>query len=211
MELEKNFSEELITKRNGNIDMNKLKQARITVLGLGGLGSNVACMLARSGVGNLHLVDFDRVEAGNLNRQQYDIRHIGMKKCEALKEILAYINPFLAIRTEDIEITEENVAYIVKDSDYVCEALDSAELKATVVSEILGNCPDKIVVAASGMAGLASVNNIRTRHVMKNLYVAGDEISDMDQIDIMMAPRVIACAAHEANLIIRHILGMEEL
>ena len=46
---------------------------------------------------------------------------------------------------------------------------------------------------------------------MKNLYVVGDEISGTDEIDIMMAPRVTACAAHEANLIIRHILGKENL
>lgn len=84
MKFEKIFSEDLLTERNGNIDTDKLKKARVTVLGLGGLGSNVACMLARSGVGSLHLVDFDTVEVGNLNRQQYDIRHIGMKKCEEI-------------------------------------------------------------------------------------------------------------------------------
>lgn len=211
MKFEKIFSEDLLTERNGNIDTDKLKKARVTVLGLGGLGSNVACMLARSGVGSLHLVDFDTVEVGNLNRQQYDIRHIGMKKCEALRAVLKYINPFLSIKTEDIKITEENILKLVKHSDYICEALDSPESKAMVVSEILGNYPEKIVVATSGMAGLSSANNIKTRCAMKNLYVVGDEISGTDEIDIMMAPRVTACAAHEANLIIRHILGKENL
>ena len=53
----------------------KLDHARVAVAGLGGLGSNVAFALARIGVGHLHLIDFDRVDLTNLNRQQYFLRH----------------------------------------------------------------------------------------------------------------------------------------
>lgn len=68
--------------------------------GLGGLGSNIAVSLARIGVGHLHLLDFDEVDLTNLNRQYYFLRHIGMKKTEALKEILLDINPYLDIQTD---------------------------------------------------------------------------------------------------------------
>lgn len=67
----------------------RLTKAKVAVAGLGGLGSNVAFSLARIGVGHLHLLDFDRVDITNLNRQQYFMRHIGMYKTEALKEELA--------------------------------------------------------------------------------------------------------------------------
>lgn len=71
----------------------KLDHARVAVAGLGGLGSNVAFALARIGVGHLHLIDFDRVDLTNLNRQQYLLRHLGMYKTDALKEELLQINP----------------------------------------------------------------------------------------------------------------------
>ena len=73
----------------------KLSNAYVAIAGLGGLGSNIAVMLARSGVGHLLLIDFDTVDVTNLNRQVYMIPHVGMKKTEALKTILEQINPYL--------------------------------------------------------------------------------------------------------------------
>lgn len=66
----------------------KAKKARVAIAGLGGLGSNIAIMLARTGIGHLHLIDFDIVEPSNLNRQQYMVEHLGMYKTEALKDEL---------------------------------------------------------------------------------------------------------------------------
>ena len=54
----------------------KAKKARVAIAGLGGLGSNIAIMLARTGIGHLHLIDFDIVEPSNLNRQQYMVEHL---------------------------------------------------------------------------------------------------------------------------------------
>lgn len=76
----------------------KLRNARVAVAGLGGLGSNIAVMLARSGVGELLLVDFDTVDVTNLNRQMYLIPQLGKPKAEALPEILYQINPYLTYR-----------------------------------------------------------------------------------------------------------------
>ena len=77
--------------------LEKLSKSRIGIAGLGGLGSNIAWMLARTGTPTLVLVDFDRVEPGNLNRQQYFPEQIGMLKTKALKENLMKINPWLNI------------------------------------------------------------------------------------------------------------------
>ena len=66
----------------------KLHNAKVAIAGLGGLGSNIAVMLARSGVGQLLLVDYDVVDVTNLNRQMYYIQHIGKPKAQALPEIL---------------------------------------------------------------------------------------------------------------------------
>ena len=69
----------------------KLHNAKVAIAGLGGLGSNIAVMLARSGVGQLLLVDYDVVDVTNLNRQMYYIQHIGKPKAQALPEILYQI------------------------------------------------------------------------------------------------------------------------
>ena len=66
----------------------KLRNAKVAVAGLGGLGSHIAVMLARSGIGKLRLVDFDVVDVTNLNRQMYLIPQLGKPKPEALLEIL---------------------------------------------------------------------------------------------------------------------------
>ena len=80
-------------------EVEKLSESRVAVAGLGGLGSNTAVFLARAGIGHLHLIDFDKVDITNLNRQHYFISHLGRYKTEALKEQLLQINPWLDIET----------------------------------------------------------------------------------------------------------------
>ena len=83
-----------LAARHGDGLQAKLEAARVAVCGLGGLGSNVATALARAGVGHLQLIDFDRVEITNLNRQQYRVSQIGLLKTEAMRENLAEIAPW---------------------------------------------------------------------------------------------------------------------
>ena len=147
------LKEEDLFKRNVKDIAKKLKKAKVCILGLGGLGSNVAVLLARSGIGYLKLIDFDVVEASNLNRQQYRISHIGIKKTEAIKTIIKEINPFVEIDTLDIKVDRENILSVVEDIEIVVEAFDRAETKAMAIEELLTN-KNKIVISASGMAGL---------------------------------------------------------
>jgi len=184
----------------------KLKKAKVCILGLGGLGSNVAVLLARSGIGYLKLVDFDIVEASNLNRQQYRISHIGIKKTEAMKSIIKEINPFVEIDTLDIKVDRENILSVVEDIEIVVEAFDVAETKAMAIEELLTN-GNKIVISASGMAGLGSANEIITRKIRDNFYLIGDSYSDYEEYSGIMSTRVMLCAAHQANIVLRLILG----
>ena len=188
-----------------------LSSAHVAVAGLGGLGSNVAYALARIGVGHLHLIDFDVVDITNLNRQQYFIRHIGMYKTDALKSLLLDINPYLDIRTDCVKVTEENLETLFQNDPIVCEAFDRPEAKAMLVNGILEKFPEKKLVSATGMAGYGSSNTITTKRLMKNFYLCGDRVTDPTYGNGLMAPRVAVCAAHEANMINRLILGEEEV
>lgn len=188
-----------------------LSAGNVAIAGLGGLGSNVAYALARIGVGHLHLIDFDVVDITNLNRQQYFMEHIGMYKTDALKSLLLKINPYLDIRTDCVKVTDDNLQELFADATIVCEAFDNPEAKAMLVNGILEHFPEKKLVSATGMAGYGSSNTIITKRIMKNFYLCGDGVTAPTYCHGLMAPRVAICAAHEANMITRLILGEEEI
>ena len=196
-----------LVSRHGEELQARFEAARVAVCGLGGLGSNVAIALARAGVGRLHLIDFDRVEPSNLNRQQYFASQVGMAKADAMRENLAAVNPYCEVKAETLRIAPENIGTLFQDDDIVCEAFDRAEQKAMLVSGVMEAFPEKPVVAASGMAGLGSANLITTRRVSKNLYVCGDFATDVDSGQGLYGARVLVCAAHQATAVLRIIAG----
>lgn len=201
----------IIDVRFSNEIHEKLRNAKVAVAGLGGLGSNIAIMLARSGIENIHIVDFDKVDLSNLNRQNYYIKHLGMEKTKASTEILKQVNPYLNIKADNIKINETNAAKIFKDDDIICEAFDDAKNKAMLITTLLSEYKDKKIISGNGMAGFDSSNLIKTIRKMKNLYVCGDEKSDINKGIGLMSPRVNICAAHQANMVIRLILGKEKV
>ena len=184
----------------------KIRNAGVAICGLGGLGSNIAIALARCGIGYLHLMDFDEVDLTNLNRQQYRIVHLGRPKTEALKEELMSINPYLDIRTDQVKLTEENISELLKDDYYICEAFDVPEQKAMLTNFVLETMPEKYLVGASGMAGYGNNNAIVTRKILPHYYLCGDGTSEIGERFGLMAPRVMLCAAHQANQILELIL-----
>lgn len=204
---EREIQDALVSRHSAGIQ-EKLKKARVAVAGLGGLGSNVAVWLARTGTGHLHLVDFDRVDLTNLNRQHYFLKHLGMYKTDALKEQILEINPYLDIRTDCVKVTQDNIKMLFSGEDIICEAFDLPEEKAMFVNGVLLAMPEKKLVSASGMAGFGHSNRIHTRKIRDNFYLCGDEETKNGPKQGLMAPRAALCAAHEANLVIQ--LIMEE-
>lgn len=189
-----------LCQRHGKTLQDKLQKAKVAIAGLGGLGSNIAIGLARIGVGQLHLVDFDRVDLTNLNRQHYFIHHLGQYKTEALKKQILEINPYIQVSTDCLKITAENVANLFSDADIICEAFDVPENKAMLVNTVLEQLPDKWLVSGNGMAGYGHSNLIQTKAIMSKFYLCGDNISS-NEAQPLMAPRVAICAGHEANMV----------
>ena len=192
-----------LEERHGKELQSKFSNASVSICGLGGLGSNIAIALARAGVGNLYLIDFDRVELSNLNRQQYFASQLGMYKTDALKENLLQIIPYVNVISHTVRITESNTKEFLKGTDIICEAFDCAEEKAMLVNCVLENLPDKYLVSGSGMAGMSSANSIKTRRVAKHFYLCGDETSDVSDGIGLVSSRVMVCAAHQAHMVLR--------
>ena len=200
-----------LTERHGEELQEAFSSATVAVCGLGGLGSNIAIHLARAGVGKLILIDFDRVDITNLHRQQYKTSQIGMRKTDALTDILREIAPYIELEAHTERITEDNVQELLQGADIVCEAFDDAECKAMLTNTVLSKLPDKYLVAASGMAGMGTTNSIRTRKITSRFYLSGDEASDVSIGIGLFAPRVALCAAHQAHTLLRIISKQFEL
>jgi sulfur carrier protein ThiS adenylyltransferase len=186
----------------------RVRRGTVGIAGLGGLGSTVALALARTGVGRLVLADFDVVEPSNLNRQQYGVDQIGQYKAEALGEVLAKANPYVSIAASVVFLEESNVLEVFAGVDVMVEAFDSAAAKAMLVKTFRRHRPDVPLVTASGLAGYGPANRIRTRRILKNLYLVGDEETAACPGMGLMAPRVGIAAAHQANAVLRLLLGL---
>ena len=186
----------------------RLRAATVGIAGLGGLGSNVAVALTRSGVGRLILADCDRVEESNLNRQQYVRADIGRLKTEALAEYLRRIDPDLQLVTHAVHLTPDNIPALFADAAAVAECLDWAETKAMFVRTCLATLVPRGIrlVAASGLAGWGPANAISTRLVQPGFALVGDLTTDVRATPVLLASRVGIAALHEAHQIIRWLL-----
>lgn len=192
-----------LTARVGRDLQDKLSGSAVAVCGLGGLGSNIAVSLARTGIGKLILIDFDRVDISNLNRQQYKADQIGCYKAEALAANLLEISPYTKLEFHVKRIDETNYTELLAGADIICEAFDAAEEKSKLVNLVLENMTCKYLVAASGMAGIGSANKIITRRIMKRFYLCGDNVSDISEGENLFSSRVMLCAAHQAHMVLR--------
>ncbi|WP_370832099.1 sulfur carrier protein ThiS adenylyltransferase ThiF [Clostridium sp.] len=201
--------ESLIVARHTPMVYEKVKKVSIGIAGAGGLGSNVALSLARIGVNNIKIVDFDIVEPSNLNRQQYYIKDIGEYKVIALKRNLKEVNPFINITGIIEKLNKNNIKEIFNDVDIIIEAFDNPECKAELSRIVLSEMKDKVLIASSGMASYYPSNDIITRKINSRFYICGDGVNEAKEGNGLMAPRVAICANHMANCALRIILGEE--
>jgi sulfur carrier protein ThiS adenylyltransferase len=181
---------------------NTLGRFAVGIAGAGGLGSNCAAALARSGVGTLVISDFDIVEKQNLDRQFYFADQVGMKKVVALKENLLRINNELKIIEHNIKLTRENIPEIYADCDVIVEAFDKPEMKNMLIEVVQVHMPKIPLVVGSGLAGWGNTELLRSRKLDDSLYVCGDEISETSDDLPPLAPRVGIVAHMQANIVI---------
>jgi len=120
------YSRHLILPEVGMEGQRRLKAARVLCVGTGGLGSPLALYLAAAGVGTLGLVDFDVVDASNLQRQiLHSTKDIGRRKLDSAEEKLLALNPALNVVKHETRLTSANALGILKDYDIVADGTDN--------------------------------------------------------------------------------------
>ena len=120
------YSRHIILPEVGGAGQQKMLEARILLLGAGGLGSPAAYYLAAAGIGNLGIVDFDQVDLSNLQRQIiHSTERIGMLKTESAKKTIQALNPDVNVTLYNEKIDSSNILSIIKDYDYVVDGSDN--------------------------------------------------------------------------------------
>ncbi len=176
-----------------------IQSKKIGIAGAGGLGSNVAMILVRSGFTKIEIFDYDSIDASNLNRQQYFINEIGLDKVGCLTEHLFNINPDIHIQSIKAKWTRDNAHSFFSNCDFIIEAFDQADWKYQFINYYQ---PSGIpIISGNGMAGLFEKQPMFVRK-LDNVYFVGDSTTDTALGHPPMAPRVTACAAKMAEIIL---------
>jgi len=136
----------------GNQEVEILRAAHVCVIGIGGVGSWAAEALARTGIGEITLIDMDDVCVTNINRQIHAMTGtVGQSKIEVMEQRIALINPECKVNLIDDFITPDNISeYVTTEFDYVLDAIDSIKPKAALLAYCKRN---KIKVITTGGAG----------------------------------------------------------
>ena len=194
------------------MELNEIKRHlglfTVGIAGAGGLGSNCAVSLARSGVGTLVIADYDLVEESNLSRQYYFRDQTGKYKTDALRENILRTGSSARVITCNTELNKANIKNIFSGCHVIVEAFDKAEMKEMLVITLQQELPGVPLIIASGIAGYGMNETLRCRKIDDTLYVCGDETSDTADDIPPMAPRVGVVANMQANLVIELLMKM---
>lgn len=183
-----------------------LKNFRVGIAGAGGLGSNCAASLARTGIGTLVIADFDRVEQSNLSRQYYFQGQAGMLKTEALKENLIRIRPEIKVLTFHVKLDRENIPSVFSGCDVIVEAFDRSDMKEMIVETVQNEMPGIPLIVGSGLAGWGRNETLGFRKIDETLYICGDEMTEASDDLPPLAPRVGIVANMQANAVVEILL-----
>lgn len=124
------FKRQITLSEIGEVGQQKLQNASVLVVGCGGLGSPIAVYLASSGIGKIHLVDFDTVDVTNLHRQVfYSLEDVGKPKAAVLSTFIKKRAPFTEVNFTNNPITKDNVFQLIADIDIVVDGTDSLPTK----------------------------------------------------------------------------------
>lgn len=171
---------------------------KVGIAGIGGIGSNVARYLAQAGLSSLKVVDFDRVEVSNLNRQFYSVDQAGQMKTLSLKTNLLKIFPGMAVETIDCRVKSGNAVKIFEDCDIVVEGFDRKTSKKMLIEELAD--AGKKVVAASGIAG-EDMEGVGVKR-FGNCHIVGDFVSDTDNM-ALFPPKIGLVTALMAGIVLK--------
>jgi len=207
-ELER-YDRQIMIRGFGKEGQERLKRAKVVIAGGGGLGSPSSIYLAAAGVGTIRIVDHDRVELSNLNRQvlhwDEDIRR---RKVASAAEKLKKLNPEIEIEAVDEMITEANVSQLVADFDLVVDAMDNLPTRYLLNKAAIEKNIPFFHGAVYGFEGRAMTIIPGKTACLECVYHGATTPKEKFPV-IGVAPAIIGCL--QATEVIKYIVGIGEL
>lgn len=154
----------------GKENLNKIKHTTVLIVGLGGVGGYAMEALARSGIGSLILIDFDKIDESNLNRQIItNQNNIGLYKVDVAKDRVLLINPAISVTTEKVFLDKNNINLLDKyHIDYIVDACDSTEAKKLLIDYSLNKHIN--LIASMGTANKIDPTKLAIMDIRKTSY-----------------------------------------
>jgi adenylyltransferase/sulfurtransferase len=206
-ELER-YSRQIMIPQIGEKGQEKLRRAKVFIAGAGGLGSPVSIYLTAAGVGHLRMVDHDRVDLTNLNRQ---VVHwsgdVGKRKVESAQEKLNKLNPDVTVETLSVTISEENASELISGFDLIVDAMDNLPTRYLLNKKAIEHGIPFFHGAVNGFEGRAMTVIPGKTACLRCLYRGPVPESKFPVIGV--TPAVIGCI--QATEVIKYLVGSGEL
>ena len=208
----KKFEKQIILKKVGISGQKKIKKAKVLIVGMGGLGCPLLTYLASSGVYNVGIVDHDKIELGNLNRQiLFNTSDLGKYKVNQAKIKIKKIYNQIKIKTLKIKITKENIKTILKGYDIICDGTDNFDTRLLINDYCKKNKKILISAAISKFDGHLFKFNFKKKTPCFRCFMQQQPIQEMNcDIEGIFPPVAGILGSLQANEVLKTILDLKD-
>ena len=206
------YEKQIILKNIGLKGQKKIFNSKILIIGMGGLGCPLLTYLAASGVGTLGIVDHDKVELNNLNRQTlFSINDIGSYKVDQAKNKIIKLNNKIKIKTFKKKINSQNIKSILKNYDIICDGTDNYETRYLINDQCKKNRKILISAAISQFGGHLYIFNFNNKTSCYRCFMPEkpDETNNC-QSEGIFSPVAGVLGTLQANEVLKVILGFKD-
>ena len=206
------YEKQIILKNIGLKGQKKIFNSKILIVGMGGLGCPLLTYLAASGVGNLGIVDHDKVELNNLNRQTlFSIKDIGSYKVDQAKDKIVKLNNKIKIKTFKKKINSQNVKSIFKNYDIICDGTDNYETRYLVNDQCKKDKKILISAAISQFGGHLYIFNFNNKTSCYRCFMPEKpSVKNNCQSEGIFSPVAGVLGSLQANEVLKVILGFKD-
>ena len=208
----KRFEKQIILKRVGISGQKKIKAAKVLIIGMGGLGCPLLTYLASSGINNIGIVDHDKIELGNLNRQiLFNTSDLGKYKVNQAKVKIKKIYNQIKIKSLRVKITKKNILSIMKEYDIICDGTDNFDTRLLINDYCKKNKKILISAAISKFDGHLFKFNFKKKTPCFRCFMPQQPIQEMNcDVEGIFPPVAGILGSLQANEVLKTILDLKD-
>ena len=206
------FKKQIILKKIGVAGQKKIKNAKVLIIGMGGLGCPLLTYLASSGVCNIGIADYDKVELSNLNRQiLFNTSDIGKYKVNQAKSKIKKIYKKITVKVFKIKISKNNIKSIIKNFDIICDGTDNFNTRFLINDYCKKNKKILISAAISKFDGHVFKYNFKKKGPCLRCFMPEKPLEENNcETEGIFAPVAGIIGALQANEVLKTILNLKD-